>query len=133
MMKEDAILKIDYIDKLVALSDELEAIAFIVGDLSYQYYKKDIENVTFFLSEEIHKRANEHEKIMANCDTMIYLGGNGPGTQKELSELMGKATIDKRTNGETLGKQGNSTRNYDVLGRDMPYLLMKSSVALNFT
>ena len=63
MMKEDAILKIDYIDKLVALSDELEAIAFIVGDLSYQYYKKDIENVTFFLSEEIHKRANELKNL----------------------------------------------------------------------
>lgn len=58
---------------------------------------------------------------MANCDTMIYLGGNGPGTQKELSELMGKATIDKRTNGETLGKQGNSTRNYDVLGRELMF------------
>ncbi|HJG02974.1 MAG TPA: hypothetical protein K8V99_00135 [Megamonas funiformis] len=63
MMKEDAILKIDYIDKLVALSDELEAIAFIVGDLSYQYYKKDIENVTFFLSEEIQKRANELKNL----------------------------------------------------------------------
>lgn len=63
MMKEDAILKIDYIDKLVALSDELEAIAFIVGYLSYQYYKKDIENVTFFLSEEIHKRANELKNL----------------------------------------------------------------------
>lgn len=63
----------------------------------------------------------EHEKIMANCDTMVYLGGNGPGTQKELSELMGKATIDKRTNGETLGKQGSSSRNYDVVGRELMF------------
>lgn len=63
----------------------------------------------------------EHEKIMANCDTMIYLGGNGPSTQKELSELMGKATIDKRTNGETLGKQGSSSRNYDVVGRELMF------------
>lgn len=63
----------------------------------------------------------EHEKILANCDTMIYLGGNGPTTQKELSELMGKATIDKKTNGETLGKQGNSSRNYDVLGRELMF------------
>ena len=74
-----------------------------------------------------------HEKILANCDTWIYLGGNGPATQKELSEMMGKATIDKRTSGETLGKQGNSSRNYDVIGRDVPYLLMKSSAALNLT
>lgn len=63
----------------------------------------------------------EHEKIIANCDVMVYLGGNGPTTQKELSELMGKATIDKRTNGETLGKQGSSSRNYDVLGRELMF------------
>ena len=63
----------------------------------------------------------EHEKIMANCDTWVYLGGNGPTTQKELSELMGKATIDKKTNGETLGKQGNSSRNYDVVGRELMF------------
>lgn len=63
----------------------------------------------------------EHEKILANCDTWAYLGGNGPTTQKELSELMGKATIDKRTNGETLGKQGNSSRNYDVVGRELMF------------
>ena len=62
-----------------------------------------------------------HEKILANCDTWIYLGGNGRETQKELSEMMGKATIDKRTSGETLGKQGNSSRNYDVLGRELMF------------
>lgn len=66
-------------------------------------------------------KEGEHEKILANCDTMVYLGGNGPSTQKELSELMGKATIDKRTNGETLGKQGNTSRNYDVLGRELMF------------
>lgn len=60
-----------------------------------------------------------HQKLLANCDTWVYLGGNGPDTQKELSELMGKATIDKRTNGETLGKQGSSSRNYDIVGREL--------------
>lgn len=63
----------------------------------------------------------EHEKIQANCDVMVYLGGNGANTQKELSELMGKATIDKKSSGETLGKQGNSTRNYDVVGRELMF------------
>lgn len=62
-----------------------------------------------------------HQKLLANCDTWVYLGGNGPDTQKELSELMGKATIDKRTNGETLGKQGSSSRNYDVVGRELMF------------
>lgn len=60
-----------------------------------------------------------HEKILSNCDTIVYLGGNGPGTAKDLSELLGKATIDKRTSGETLGKQGSSSRNYDILGREL--------------
>lgn len=60
-----------------------------------------------------------HEKILGNCDTIVYLGGNGPGTAKDLSELLGKATIDKRTSGETLGKQGSSSRNYDILGREL--------------
>lgn len=63
----------------------------------------------------------QHEAIIANCDTMVYLGGNGPSTQKELSELMGKATIDKRTAGETLGTHGSSSRNYDVLGRELMF------------
>lgn len=63
----------------------------------------------------------QHESILANCDVMVYLGGNGPSTQKELSELMGKATIDKRSSGETLGKQGSSSRNYDVLGRELMF------------
>lgn len=66
-------------------------------------------------------KEGEHEKIMANCDTTVYLGGNGPTTQKELSELMGKATIDKKTHGETRGRQGSSSRNYDVLGRELMF------------
>lgn len=63
----------------------------------------------------------QHEQIQANCDVTVYLGGNGPSTQKELSELMGKATIDKKTSGETLGRQGSSSRNYDVLGRELMF------------
>ena len=43
-----------------------------------------------------------------------------------ISKLLGKAMIDKRSSGETRGRQGSSSRNYDVLGRDMPYLFVKS-------
>jgi len=63
----------------------------------------------------------EHESILANCDTWVYLGGNGPSTQKELSELMGKMTIDKKTTGETIARQGSSSKNYDVLGRELMF------------
>ena len=63
----------------------------------------------------------QHESILANCDTWVYLGGNGPSTQKELSEMMGKMTLDKKTSGETLGQHGSASRNYDVLGRELMF------------
>ena len=59
------------------------------------------------------------ETIPGNCDTLIYLGGNEQTTHKYISELLGKATIDKKTNGETRGRQGSSSRNYDVIGREL--------------
>ncbi len=59
------------------------------------------------------------ETIPGNCDTFIYLGGNEQSTHKYVSELLGKGTIDKKTSGETKGRQGSSSRNYDVLGREI--------------
>lgn len=59
------------------------------------------------------------ETITGNCDTLIYLGGNEQGTHKYISELLGKGTIDKKTSGETRGRNGSSSRNYDVLGREL--------------
>ncbi|MCX4325236.1 MAG: type IV secretory system conjugative DNA transfer family protein, partial [Lachnospiraceae bacterium] len=59
------------------------------------------------------------ENIPGNCDTFIYLGGNEQSTHKYVSELLGKGTIDKKSSGETKGRQGSSSRNYDVLGREL--------------
>lgn len=59
------------------------------------------------------------ETIPGNCDTLIYLGGNEQSTHKYVSELLGKGTIDKKSSGETKGRQGSSSRNYDVLGREL--------------
>ena len=59
------------------------------------------------------------ETIPGNCDTFIYLGGNEQNTHKYVSELLGKGTIDKKSSGETKGRQGSSSRNYDVLGREL--------------
>lgn len=36
-----------------------------------------------------------------------------------MSQLLGKGTIDKKSSGETKGKQGSSSRNFDVLGREL--------------
>ena len=59
------------------------------------------------------------ETIPGNADTLVYLGGNEQSSHKFISELLGKSTIDKRSSGETLGKRGSSSRNYDVLGREL--------------
>jgi len=59
------------------------------------------------------------ETVPGNCDTFIYLGGNEQSSHKYVSELLGKSTIDKRTHGESKGRHGNASRNYDVLGREL--------------
>lgn len=73
------------------------------------------------------------ENIIGNCDTFLYLGGNEQSTHKYVSELLGKATIDTRTSGQTKGSHGSYTRNFQQAGRDVPYLFVKSSVALNLS
>ena len=73
------------------------------------------------------------ETIPGNSDTLLYLGGNEASTHKYISEALGKSTIDTKTHGQTKGRSGSYSTNFQMSGRDMPYLLMKSSVALNFT
>ena len=62
---------------------------------------------------------DDWESVTGNCDTFIYLGGNEQSTHEYVSKMLGKATIEKRSTGESRGRQGSSSRNYDVLGRDL--------------
>ena len=73
------------------------------------------------------------DTIVGNCDTTLFLGGKEKTTLKEMSELLGKETIDSFNTSESRSNQKSYGLNYQKLGKDMPYLLMKSSVALNFT
>ena len=73
------------------------------------------------------------ETIIGNMDSVIFLGGREKTTLKDMVELLGKESIDTYTTSDTRGTQRSYGTNYQKLGRDMPYLLMKSSVALNFT
>ena len=73
------------------------------------------------------------ETILGNCDTMLFLGGQEGSTLKEISETLGKETIDLYNESDTRGQSRSYGLNYQKTGKDMPYLLMKSSVALNFT
>ncbi len=59
------------------------------------------------------------EGVVGNCDTFIYLGGNEQSSHKYVSELLGKWTIDKRSEGESRGTSGSVSKNYDVLGREL--------------
>ena len=73
------------------------------------------------------------DTIIGNCDSQIFLGGSEQSTLKDLNTTLGKETIDMYNTGETRGTTQSYNMNYQKLGKDMPYLLMKSSVALNFT
>ena len=54
-------------------------------------------------------------------------------TLKEMSEILGKETIDSFSTSETRGRELSHGMNYQKLGKDVPYLFVKSSVALNLS
>ena len=59
------------------------------------------------------------ETIPGNCDTILYLGGNESSTHKYVSEMLGKATIDIKTHGQTKGKSGSYSTNFQMSGREL--------------
>ena len=59
------------------------------------------------------------ETIPGNCDTILYLGGNESSTHKYVSEMLGKATIDTKTRGQTKGKSGSYSTNFQMSGREL--------------
>ena len=73
------------------------------------------------------------ETITGNCDTMLFLGGKESTTLKEISETLGKETIDLYNTSDTRGQSRSYGLNYQKTGKDMPYLFVKSSVALNLS
>ena len=59
------------------------------------------------------------ETIPGNSDTILYLGGNEASTHKYISEALGKATIDTKTHGQTKGKSGSYSTNFQMSGREL--------------
>ena len=59
------------------------------------------------------------ETIPGNSDTILYLGGNEASTHKYISEALGKATIDTRTYGQTRGRSGSYSTNFQMSGREL--------------
>ena len=59
------------------------------------------------------------DTIIGNCDSSIFLGGKEPGTLKELNQALGKETIDTFNTGESRGREGSHSLNYQKLGKDL--------------
>ena len=62
-------------------------------------------------------------------DCTLFLGGKESGTLKELSETLGKETIDLYNTSDTRGQSRSYGLNYQKTGKDMPYLFVMSSDA----
>lgn len=63
---------------------------------------------------------DEWEGIIGNCDTLLFLGGgNEPTSLEFMSKLLGKETVHTRTRGQTKGRSGSSSVNYQQTGRDL--------------
>ena len=62
----------------------------------------------------------EHESIIGNCDTLLFLGGGKePASLEFIVKLLGRETLATRTRGLTKGRNGSSTTNYQQTGRDL--------------
>ncbi len=59
------------------------------------------------------------EGLIANCDSMLYLGGNDQFTHEYISKSLGKETIDTNTYGKSSGRGGSYSTNYQTAGREL--------------
>ena len=62
----------------------------------------------------------EHaDTIIGNCDTTLFLGGKEKTTLKEISEVLGKETIDSFNTSENRGRDVSHGLNYQKLGKEL--------------
>ena len=59
------------------------------------------------------------DTIIGNMDSRIFLGGSEPTTLKELTQSLGKETIDTFNTGESRGREVSHSLNYQKLGKDL--------------
>ena len=59
------------------------------------------------------------DTIVGNMDSQIFLGGSEPGTLKELSEMLGKETIDAFSTSDTRGNSPSYGTNYSKSGHEL--------------
>ena len=59
------------------------------------------------------------DTIVGNCDVTLFLGGKEKSTLKEISELLGKETLDTRNRSVSRGSHGSSSVSYQQTGREL--------------
>lgn len=59
------------------------------------------------------------ESIVGNCDEFLYLGGNEQSTHEYVSKLLGKETIDTNSYGQSKGRSGSYSTNWQLAGREL--------------
>ena len=59
------------------------------------------------------------DTIVGNCDSTLFLGGKEKTTLKEISEILGKETIDSFNTGENRGREISHSLNYQKLGKEL--------------
>lgn len=59
------------------------------------------------------------DTIIGNMDSKIFLGGTEPSTLKDLSQALGKETIDMFNSGQSRGREVSHSLNYQKLGKDL--------------
>ncbi len=62
---------------------------------------------------------DDAETIMDNCDSILFLGSQGQSTLKDMSEMLGKATIDTYNTSDNRGTSRTYGLNYQKLGREL--------------
>ena len=67
------------------------------------------------------------DTIIGNMDSQIFLGGSEPGTLKDLSEMLGKETIDAFNTSDTRGNSPSYGTNHSKLGHE---LLSRDEIAV---
>lgn len=59
------------------------------------------------------------DTIVGNCDSVLFLGGKERTTLKELTETLGRETIDTYNTGESRGRETSHSLNYQKLGKEL--------------
>ena len=60
------------------------------------------------------------DTIVGNMDSQIFLGGSEPTTLKDLSEMLGKETIDAFNTSDTRGNSPSYGTTFQKMGHDVP-------------